>query len=107
MQLLDVRRQKHVLATATVQHDGHFKIENLKPGRYMLAGSADQLIPAYVEIMVKKPLAKMNLNSILLITLAADAREECGGSSIVLHSRKNVDRILSKAKRYDRLNSSQ
>ncbi len=102
VQLLDVHNQKHVLASANVNPDGYFQLSNLKPGKYILRGETDDSIPAYVEVTIKKSMSKPDSNFILFISLAADAREECGGSSITLRSRESVDRILTEARRKER-----
>ena len=86
------------IASAAIDKDGHFEIADVKPGKYTLSVRSEALIPASVDMEVikaKDPPGKR----LLLVVLAADATKECGGASIRVQPRENVDRVLGTAKR--------
>ena len=87
-----------LIASAAVDKDGHFQIAHVKPGKYVLSARSEALIPASVDIQVTKPQRNPG-KRLILVVLAADATKECGGASIKVHSKAEVDRLLSTAMR--------
>lgn len=85
-----------LVARVSVAPDGHFSIKGIKPGRYIIKGSAPQMIYSEVQIDIKKhKKSSLSKDSMILIILAADARYECGGTSITIESKSKIDKILN------------
>lgn len=101
IELLDIGNQNRVVASTEINTEGYFKLETLQPGRYVLKASSGPLIPAYVELKTGKQHPRGNAppKRMLLVIFGADFRRECGGSSITVRPRSNVNRIVREALR--------
>ena len=98
IRILDSANTQTVVASATVDKDGHFEAADVKPGKYILSARSEALIPASVDVEVTKAKGTAG-KRLILVVLAADATKECGGASIKVQSKAEVDRVLSTAKR--------
>jgi hypothetical protein len=98
VRLLESGNTQTVIAAVPVGKDGHFEMADAKPGKYVLSARSEALIPASVDVEVTKPKGTGSKRLILAV-LAADATKECGGASIKLQPKAEVDRVLSTAKR--------
>jgi hypothetical protein len=99
--VLDQFDTHKVIARTTVDRNGYFCIKKVKPGNYILSGRSEALISAYVDIRV---LSKRKVNdsaedAMVLIVLGGDVARECGGSSITVKTKADIDRILQSAVR--------
>jgi hypothetical protein len=86
------------VASAIADKDGHFEVVNVKPGKYILSARAEAMIPASVDLEMIRAKGAPG-KRLIVVLLAADATKECGGASIRVESRTDVDRVLSTAKR--------
>ncbi len=98
IRVLDAASPQTVVASAPVEKDGHFEIGDVKPGKYILSARSEALIPASVDVQVTKSRGTPR-RRLILVVLAADATRECGGASIKVQPKAEVDRVLSTAKR--------
>lgn len=98
IRVLDSANTQTVVASAVVDKDGHFEIADVKPGKYILSARSEALIPASVDMEVTKAKGAPG-KRLILVVLAADATNECGGATIEVQSKAEVDRVLSTAKR--------
>ncbi len=90
-----------VIARTTVDGNGYFCIKKVKPGNYILSGRSEALISAYVDIRVlsKRKVKDSAEDTMVLIVLGGDVARECGGSSITVKTKADIDRILQSAAR--------
>jgi hypothetical protein len=98
VRLLDSRNTQPVIAAIPVGKDGHFEMADAKPGKYVLSVRSEALIPASVDVEVTKPKGAGGKRLILAV-LAADATKECGGASIKIQPKADIDRVVGSAKR--------
>jgi hypothetical protein len=98
IRVLDSARTQTVVASAAVDEDGHFEIADVKPGRYVLSARSEALIPASVDVEVTKAKGAAG-KRLILVVLAADVTKECGGASIKVQPKAEVDHVLNTAKR--------
>jgi hypothetical protein len=98
IRLLDSANTQTVVASAAGDKDGHFEIADAKPGKYILSARSEALIPVSVDVEIAKAKGSPG-KRLILVVLAADATKECGGASIRVQSKAEVDRMLSIAKR--------
>ena len=90
-----------MIARTDVDENGYFSIKKVKPGNYILSGRSEALISAYVDFRVlsKKEAMDSAKDSMILIVLGGDITSECGGSSITIETKADIDRILQSAAR--------
>lgn len=98
IRLLEPANTQAVVASATFDKDGRFEIANVKPGKYILSARSEGLIPASVDVEVTKSKGAPGYR-LILVVLAADATRECGGASIRVQPKAEVDRVVSTATR--------
>jgi hypothetical protein len=99
--VLDQYNTHKVIAKTAVDGNGYFHIKKVKPGNYILSGRSEALISAYVDIHVlsKKEAMGSAQDSMVLIVLGGEVAHECGGSSITIKKKADIDRILQSAAR--------
>jgi hypothetical protein len=97
----DKGKGRKLLASVDVDNGGHFIVKGIKPGMYLLSGHSPKLISAYVDIKVIKENAGRHLanDSLIFIVLGEDALKQCGGSSITIKSKENIDEMLRNSER--------
>ena len=98
LRLINFANTQEVVASASVDKDGHFEITGVKSGKYVLSARAEALIPASVDVEITKPKNSAE-KRLILVVLAADATKECGGASIRVQPKTEVARVLSAAKK--------
>ena len=98
IRVLDSANTQTVVTSGVVDKEGHFEIADVKPGKYILSVRSEALISASVDVEVTKAKGAPG-KRLILVVLAADATKECGGASIKVQSKAEVDRVLSTAKR--------
>jgi len=96
--LTTLKDTQTIAASASVGQEGAFEIAGVRPGKYVLSARSEALIPASVVVEVVRVKVTPG-RRLILIVLAADATKECGGASIKVQSRAEVDRILATANR--------
>ena len=98
IQLLEPVNTQTVVASITVDKDGRFEIVSVKLGKYILSVRSEGLIPTSVDVTVTKS-KRAPGHQLILVVLSADATRECGGASIKVHPKAEVDRLLGTATR--------
>jgi hypothetical protein len=98
IRVLDPGRSHAIIGSAAVDKNGHFEMTGVRPGKYLLSARSEALIPASVDVEVTTPNHAPG-RRMILVTLAADATQECGGTSIQVRPTAEVDRVVRAAKR--------
>ena len=97
VRLLDAAHVDQVIASASPDSDGHFVMPRLKPGKYILSARSGGLIPASVDVEITRT-GRGSPKRLILVILSADATRECGGASIKLQSKAEMDHFMAHAK---------
>jgi hypothetical protein len=98
--LISESDKTNIIKTSAVRDDGYFNIGGVQPGRYILSAQSEAMISAYVDLTVsEKDINNPKDKLIIFIVLSADATKECGGASITIESKTNIERIVKTAKR--------
>jgi len=76
-----------VIATRTVDANGLFNFDHLKPGKYRLKVTTPHLIDFYVDLILK-PDRRAKDEKEIVIKMGADFLKACNGSSAELRTKK-------------------
>lgn len=77
-----------VIAKQSINQDGSFSFNKVRPGKYQLKVTATGLLDFYLDLQVRRSKAGTNQKEIIII-MGADFMKPCSGSSAELRVKKN------------------
>jgi len=105
--ILDRYDSEHIIASTAIDENGYFKIEGVKPGKYILSGGSNKLkrgvLNAKVEVNIVKPTSKKNSakgeKMIFIVVGMWDGTNDCTATSVKIQPKSKIEAMLKDAMR--------